>query len=113
MSVILRPTDQIKARLGLAPNGRVQKYFTYACYKAMDKYVPMDKGDLRTNVLIEDDVVIYQSPYARYQYYGMRNDKTHKVKHYTTPGTGRYWDRRMWTAEQDQILNELQAYVRR
>ena len=37
MPVQLKPTSQIKARLGLEPNGRVQKFFTNSCYKHMDK----------------------------------------------------------------------------
>ena len=53
MPVNLKPTSEIKARLGLDPNGRVQSFFTNTCYKHMDKYVPMDEGNLRTNVDIE------------------------------------------------------------
>ena len=95
MPVKLQPTSVIKSRLGIEPNGRVQKFFTNTCYKKMDKYVPMDKGDLRTNVNIKADSITYESPYARYQYYGMRDDGTRVVKRYTTPGTGPYWDKRM------------------
>ena len=111
MKVELKPISEIKARLGLEPNGRVQKFFTNTCYKHMDKYVPMDKGDLRTNVLIGDDFVMYESPYARYQYFGVREDGSHKVKHYTTPNTGAYWDKRMWSAEKENVINEVQNYV--
>ena len=70
MPVKLKPTSQIKARLGIQPNGRVQKFFTNECVKAMDKYIPMREGNLR---LIKDersDSVTYESPYAKYQYYG-------------------------------------------
>lgn len=107
----LKPISEIKARLGIQPSGPVQRFFTNTCYKHMDKYVPMDKGDLRTNVLVSYDTITYQSPYARYQYFGVREDGSHKVQHYTTPGTGPYWDKRMWSAEKDTVINEVQNYA--
>ena len=113
MPVKLKPTSVIVARLGLEPNGRVQEFFTNTCYKHMDKYVPMDNGDLRTNVDIQPDSITYESPYARYQYYGMRDDGTHQVQNYTTPGTGTYWDKRMVSAEMQDVVKEVQNYVNR
>lgn len=113
MPIQLKPTSVIKARLGIEPNGRVQKFFTNTCYKAMDKYVPMDEGNLRTNVDVQTDKIVYESPYARYQYYGMREDGSHVVKNYTTPGTGTYWDKRMWSAESDSVIRQTQNYLNR
>ena len=111
MPIQLKPTSQIKARLGIEPNGRVQKFFTNTCYKHMDKYVPMDQGDLRANVDIQPSTITYESPYARYQYYGVREDGTHQVQHYTTPGTGPYWDKRMVSAEMQDVVKEVQDYI--
>ena len=111
MPVKMQPTSEIKARLGIEPNGRVQKFFTNTCYKHMDKYVPMDEGNLRANVSINNDSITYESPYARYQYYGIREDGTHEVKNYTTPGTGPYWDKRMVSAEMEDIVREVQSYI--
>ena len=111
MPVKLKPTSQIKARLGIEPNGRVQKFFTNTCYKHMDKYVPKDNGELRTVVDIESNSITYEMPYARYQYYGMRDDGTHVVKNYTTPGTGPYWDKRMVSVEMQDVVKEVQNYV--
>lgn len=113
MPVSLKPTSQIKARLGLEPNGRVQKFFTETCYNHMDKYVPMDKGNLRTIVDLEDSNITYESPYARYQYYGEREDGSHKVQNYTTPGTGPYWDKRMVSAEIKTVVKEVQDFANR
>ncbi|MBR1653678.1 MAG: capsid protein [Clostridia bacterium] len=113
MPVKMQPTSVIKAHLGIEPNGRVQKFFTNTCYKHMDKYVPKDEGNLRTIVDIENDSITYESPYARYQYYGMRDDGTHVVKNYTTPGTGPYWDKRMVSAEMQDVVKEIQNYVNR
>ena len=111
MALKLKPTSQIKARLGIDPNGRVQKFFTNTCYKHMDKYVPMDTGNLRTIVDIDSNRITYEMPYAKYQYYGMRKDGTHKVKNYTTPGTGPYWDKRMVSAEMYDVVKEVQDYI--
>ena len=113
MPVKMAPTSVIKARLGLEPNGKVQKFFTNTCYKHMDKYVPMDEGDLRTTVDIQPNYIVYEMPYARYQYYGMRSDGTHIVRNYTTPGTGTYWDKRMVSAEIKTVVKEVQDFVNR
>lgn len=109
MPVKLKPTSQIKARLGLEPNGRVQKFFTNTCYKHMDKYVPQRDGNLRTIVDIKSDSITYESPYAKYQYYGV--SKNGKPLNYRTPGTGDYWDKRMISAEMQNVVEEVQNYV--
>lgn len=111
MPVKLKPTSQIKARLGIQPNGRVQKFFTNTCYKHMDKYVPMSEGNLRTIVDIQSDSITYESPYAQYQYKGMREDGSRPVRNYTTPGTGPYWDKRMVSAEMQDVVKEVQDYI--
>ena len=108
MPVKMKPTSVIKARLGLEPNGRVQQFFTNTCYKHMDKYVPMDEGNLRSNVDIQPDHITYESPYAHVQYVGYTKGP---VKNYTTPGTGPYWDKRMVSAEMSQVVKEVQNYV--
>lgn len=110
MPVQLKPTSEIKARLGIEPNGRVQKFFTNTCYKHMDKYVPMDQGDLRTVVDIENNSITYEMPYAHAQYVGFTKGE---VKHYTTPGTGSYWDKRMVSAEIKDVVKEVQDYINR
>ena len=80
----------------------------------MDKYVPMRDGNLRTIVdLSNPQYIVYEMPYAKYQYYGMREDGTHVVKNYTTPGTGPYWDKRMVSAEMQDILEEVQDFIKR
>ena len=113
MPVKMQPTSRIMIHLGIEPNGRVQKFFTNTCRKHMDKYVPMDNGDLRTNISVKSDSITYESPYARYQYYGVREDGTHKVENYTTPGTGTYWDKKMVSAEMQDVVREVQKYVDR
>ena len=121
MSVNVKPTSVIKARLGLEPNGRVQKYFTNECAKAMDKFVPFDEGTLAETVIQEGvptenvttDTITYQTQYAKVVYYGMREGKpinihTDKHKFATT-----YWDKHMWTAKGKDIVKSVQEYVNR
>ncbi len=103
----------IKKRLGIESGGPVQTFLTNTCYRRMDKYVPMRDGNLRKNVMVTTDAIYYMSPYAEYQYKGERNDGTHKVQNYTTPGTGHHWDERMKSAEMDQVLKEVGDEIRR
>lgn len=80
----LKPISEIKADLGIEPNGKVQKYFTERCYQHMDKYVPMaDTHQLRENVVKETDYIKYNVPYAHAQYVGIVHGSP--VKNYTTP----------------------------
>lgn len=137
MTVNIKPVSVIKARLGIEPNGRVQKFFTNTCYKHMDKYVPFRQGDLRKTVDIQTNSITYMMPYARYQYYGklmvMKNgkgayyspnygfwSKKDEKKTLTdidlvhhTSGTGPYWDKRMVSADIDDVIKEVQDYVNR
>lgn len=79
----LKPISEIKANLGIEPNGKVQKYFTERCYQHMDKYVPKDTGVLRENVIVDSNSITYKSPYAHAQYVGIVHGSP--VKNYTTP----------------------------
>ena len=106
----LKPISEIKADLGIEPNGKVQKYFTERCYQHMDKYVPKDTGNLRENVILDSDSITYQSLYAHAQYVGYTKGP---VLNYTTPGTGPYWDKRMVSAEIQDVVKECQAFINR
>jgi len=35
--------------------------------------------------------IVWDTVYALYQWYGVRADGTHRVRNYTTPGTGKQW----------------------
>ena len=133
----MKPISVIKADLGINPGGRVQKFFTDTCKNHMDKYAPRDTGMLSDNVHIEANQITYESPYARYQYYGkkmvMQNGKsayyspdygfwskrgekktlTNEDLNYHAPGTGPYWDKRMVSSEMQDVVKEVQDYVRK
>lgn len=105
----LKPISTIKANLGIEPNGKVQAYFTERCYTHMDKYVPKDTGTLRETVTLTSNSITYEQEYAHAQYIGEVNGG--QVKNYTTPGTGPYWDKRMVSAEMQDVVREVQAYI--
>jgi hypothetical protein len=127
VKVSLNPTSVIKARI--FGGDKAQKYFTNACHRYMDKYVPYRDGPLRNNVTIGDDFVRYNSLYAHYQYVGelyvdpetgssyarknVAKVPTGKNLKYHTAGTGSRWDRKMWSAEGQNVVEEVQQYIDR
>ena len=109
---------------GLEPSGRVQKLFTATCAKEMDPYIPMQQGILKNTRQIGTDKVTYNSPYAKFQYYGKlmlgvetrsayakkgeRKVVTDKdLKYNGAPKRGKLWDKRMWADKKNKILNDI------
>lgn len=115
MALKIEPINKIKISLGIQPNGAVQSYFTNLCYKYMDEFVPREYGDLRKNVTITANSITYESPYASYQYRGMREDGSHIIVsgNYTTPGTGPHWDERMLDVKREDLEKKVQEFVDR
>ena len=75
----------------------------------MERFVPKRDGPLRDTAHIEGaDTIVYSQAYAQYQYRGEREDGSHKIRHWTTPNTGPYWDRRMVSAEMKNIERILE-----
>lgn len=116
MGIRINSLDKIKRRLNIQDGGPAHAYFTELCYKKMDKFVPMSAkesaGNLRTIVDIQIDSITYESPYASYQYFGKRKDGSHVISHWTTPGTGPRWDKRMISADMKEIVKEVSKYVK-
>ena len=81
----LKTISEIKADLGIEPDGKVQKYFTERCYQHMDKYVPKDTGALRETVVKGTDYIKYNVPYAHAQYVGIVHGTPIKDENRTTP----------------------------
>ena len=120
MPVKLKPTSVIKARLGIEPNGRVQKFFTNTCAKHMDKYVPMREGTLAETVIIDgeptrnvtSDSITYTQIYAKYVYNGI--SKSGKPLNYSTDKHSlatHHWDKAMVSAEMQDVVKEVQEYI--
>ena len=122
MKVKLKPTSVIIANLGFQPGGDVQQFFTNTCALHMDKYVPFDTGTLAGTVVTDgtintknvyENAIVYKQEYASYVYYGL--SKTGKKLNYQQdkhPDAGPYWDKRMWSAEKQQVIQEVQDYMK-
>jgi len=140
MSLVLKPNSVIEARLGINNGGPVHAFFTATCAKAMDKFVPFASGTMATNVKtqktqkthkhmsetviqggqptsnVTTDTITYTTPYARYQYYGMRQDGSHKIVKRDLsmhPLATSYWDKKMWTAKGEDVIKQTQNYLNR
>jgi len=110
----LNPVGEIRASLGLEVNGRTQKFFVDTCAKHMDKYVPMDTGELARTITKGPDYITYEMPYAHYQYRGISN--AGNPLNYSTEKHAlatSYWDRHMVTAEMPDVIKEVQDYMKR
>lgn len=88
---------KILKRRGLQPNGPVQQMFTQECAKAMDGYVPMQTGTLKSpsgKRSVGPNYVKYAGPYAHYQYHGVLYvDPVYKKGCFYNPKTGHVWSR--------------------
>ena len=119
----MKPPHEIIERLGIQNGGPAQQWFTDTCALHMDKYVPWRNGTLAKTVVVDNEVnrdnvgvdtITYKQEYASYVYYGMRQDKSHVILWYTTDVhrlAGPYWDKLMWSAEKDDVIEEVQNYI--
>lgn len=129
MEIKFNSIDVIKRRLNLEEEGKVQKFFTKACQKHMDKYVPYGDGNLRNEIEIGTDYIKYKVPYAHYMHVGkvmgpnipvIENgivvkwfSPKDKLKYYTgadmvyhTANTFSHWDTHMWDIEKNVVIKE-------
>lgn len=108
----LPEVKKIVERRGLAPGGRVQKVFTQNVYNLSALYTPFQNGILsERNVDIGDDYILYSSPYARYQWYGVVMEGKPKktptnipLRYNQAPMRGKEWTLRMWSDRGDEIV---------
>lgn len=102
MSVIVKTN---KAKWIGAINNASEKAM-YALAEQMladsEKFVPYSGGSIQSAGGLRESghvvqgesnnlYIVWDIVYALYQWYGIRADGTHKVKNYTTPGTGKQW----------------------
>ncbi len=109
---------------GLEPNGRVQLLFTSRCAAEMDPYIPMQQGILKNTRQIGTDKVTFNSPYAKFQYYGkvmigvksrsayadkgeLKVVTDRDLKYNGAPKRGKLWDKRMWADKKNKILSDV------
>lgn len=91
---IQRNTPEIKLRIDSGEK-EIKIAVTEAILDYSNKLIPKADNYLRNSGEIHSQpskgLAIWNTKYARYQWYGVWEDGTHKVKHYTEPGTGTMW----------------------
>lgn len=88
-------------KYGMQENGDTQLFLANTCFRRMQKYVPFDTGTLSTHATVRPGSVTYEEQYAHKQY------TTNKGKGIR----GKYWDKRMVSAEKELIVKEVKAYA--
>jgi len=89
-------TDKMKWRAAVH-NGSVKaaKVLAEQIHNDSLNYVPKEEGTLRDSFRMEevsDGVeLVWNTPYALYQWYGCYPDGSHVVSNHTTPGTSTAW----------------------
>ena len=101
-----KSVGQMVAHRSLQSGGRVQKYIDSTVLRKSDPYVPFLSGMLKTSgisgTVVGSGTVVYNSTYARRQYYANGGNG----KQGTSRGglRGRYWFARMKADHLDEIL---------
>jgi hypothetical protein len=94
--------NKIIDKYGMTKNGDTQLFLSNTCFRRMQKYVPFDTGALSTTATVKPGSVTYEQPYAHKQY------TTNKGKGIR----GKYWDKKMVSAEKELIVKEVEAYAK-
>ena len=144
LKIIVKPdidTKKILARRGLGASHDAAKYIAGVIRKFCDPYVPMDQGMLKnTSQVVEaagEVYILYNQPYAHYQYMGeiygpnvpIRDKATGEILGFFSnpnakkqptgrpltysgaPMRGKEWDKRMMADRGDEVRRELARYV--
>ena len=90
-------------KYGMQENGDTQLFLANTCFRRMQKYVPFDTGALSTHATVRPRSVTYEEQYAHKQY------TTNKGKGIR----GKYWDKRMVSAEKELVVKEVEAYAKK
>ena len=103
-----KSVNAILAERGLQSGGRVQRYIDSTVLRLSDPYVPFLSGQLKTSgirgTVIGTGLVVYNTPYARRQYY----TNSGNGKQGTARGglRGRYWFERMKADRGQEIIQK-------
>lgn len=95
-------SGKIVNKFNMQKGGSAQLFLANECFRRMTKYVPRDTGLLSTTVTIKAGSVTYEQPYAHRQY------TTNKGKGIR----GKYWDKKMLSAEKPMLVKDVQKYVK-
>lgn len=112
--------QQILDSRGLGTDKKAQQFFCNEVWRMSDPYTPMDQGVLKSNVSLESDGsgITYNSPYAKYQYYGKvmvgsapKQPIDKGLTYEGSPMRGSFWEKRMWSDRGNEILKSVKDFI--
>lgn len=114
--------EKIMRKRGLGSSKQAMKLFANEVKRLCDPYVPMQQGILKNSAQVvergECIEILYNQPYAHYQYYGEimagRAPKSYTgkpINHHGAPMRGKEWDKRMMADRGDEAIKALADYV--
>ena len=138
INIDMEDVNTILKNHGLDANGKVQKFFTNEIMRISDDYVPFDGGPLKNSARNLGDAILYNTPYARYHWYGklMVDPITKKGSffkegygHWSRPNTpkvlttrsmnykgsptrGPRWVERAWVNNKESIIKSTEDFIR-
>lgn len=113
--------DRILRERGLGSSADAVRYLASEVKRLSDPYVPMQSGTLKNTAQVTDDSVLYNAPYAHYQYHGAVM-AGRAPKHYTgeklryhggdsSPPRGPEWDKRMMADRGDELRESFARHI--
>lgn len=140
VKVKLPEAGRMLKKLGVNKHGAVQVTMAQEALRLCDPLVPFDSGMLRQSAHIEDggETIVWEQPYARYQYYGMlmvdpkskkgamfspdygfwsrpgvTKELTDKPLEYHGQGESHWFDKAMQNGGREQLINVCREEVRK
>lgn len=115
-------TEKIMRKRGLGSSRQAMKFFANEVKRLCDPYVPMQQGTLKNSAQVVESgeciEILYNQPYAHYQYYGEimagRAPKSYTgkpINYHGAPMRGKEWDKRMMADRGDEAIKALADYV--
>lgn len=105
-------SDLVRQKI-LARGNTFLRFFGERAVEISTPKTPYKVGDLSKNIVIQVHnlryIIIWAMEYASFQERGSRRDGSHKVKNYTTPGTGPHFAKNAIK----QALGEIGSIKRR
>lgn len=104
---------QIMRKLGVERDGAVQERLTDLIVDNLKDFMPRESGELIGKMRkVGSDRIRVDGPYARFLFFGVRASGLPVRYDNLNPQGGAHWDRRMVAERGEQIVAELQRYVR-
>ena len=96
VKVTFTGAEKVLEKCGLEPGGKAQRFFSSEVMRVSNPYLPFRAGVLQSSARLTEngDGIIYNTPYARYHWYGkLMVDPVTKKGAFYNPKTGRFWSR--------------------